>query len=297
MMTFLRWLSRWPLARLHALGAVLGWLAYATSPSYRGRLQCNARQAGLTPSQRRSAVAHAGRMVAELPWLWLAPADRDIESWLTWDGVEHLEAALGGGRGVLLMTPHLGSFEVFGLAYAKRFGHRVPMTAMYRPSRKPWLKEFVRSSRARPGMLTAPANLAGIRQMVRALRQGQAVALLPDQVPPLGMGVWAPFFGRPAYTMTLASRLLQQTGAQPVLLWCERRDGAQGWVVHLRPPVDDEAAADPAAINRGMENLIAQRPEQYLWGYHRYKAPRDAQAESARASASASASASAEESR
>ena len=275
MLTLLRWLSRWPLARLHALGALLGWLTYALSPSYRRRLRRNAGQAGLSPAQRRLAVGHAGRMVAELPWLWLAPPERSIEPWLIWDGVEHLEAALASGRGVLLLTPHLGSFEVLGPAYAQRLGSRVPMTAMYRPARKPWLREFIEGSRARPGMLTAPANLAGIRQMVRALRQGQTVILLPDQVPPQGMGVWAPFFGQPAYTMTLASRLLQQTGALALLLWCERRDHAQGWVVHVRPPLDDAVQPDPAAINRGMESLIAERPEQYLWGYHRYKAPRE----------------------
>jgi KDO2-lipid IV(A) lauroyltransferase len=120
--------------------------------------------------------------------------------------------------------------------------------------------------------------------MLRALRRGQAVGLLPDQVPPEGMGVWAPFFGRRAYTMTLAARLVQQTGAVPLLAWGERLPHGAGYVVHLSAldealPVEAAAQAECAAvINRAMERLILQRPQQYLWGYHRYKAPRAAEA-------------------
>jgi KDO2-lipid IV(A) lauroyltransferase len=126
-------------------------------------------------------------------------------------------------------------------------------------------------------LLTAPANLAGVRQMIRALRRGETVGLLPDQVPPEGMGVWAPFFGQPAYTMTLASRLLEQTGAPLLLMWAQRRPAGQGWVVHaLRPEDVLPGVADysPASINLYMEALIRRAPEQYLWGYHRYKQPR-----------------------
>jgi len=120
--------------------------------------------------------------------------------------------------------------------------------------------------------------------MIRALRRGEAVGLLPDQVPPSGMGVWAPFFGRPAYTMTLAARLLQQTGAVPLLIWGERLPRGAGYAVRVRPfgaplpaGTDEAAQAECAAIvNRAMEGLIRERPQQYLWGYHRYKAPRTA---------------------
>jgi Kdo2-lipid IVA lauroyltransferase/acyltransferase len=135
-------------------------------------------------------------------------------------------------------------------------------------------------SRARPGLATAPATLAGVRQLIRALRRGEAVGLLPDQVPPEGMGVWAPFFGKPAYTMTLAARLVQQTGAVPLLVWGERLARGAGYAVHFLPfeeslPADASAQAESAAvINRAMERLILQRPQQYLWGYNRYKQPR-----------------------
>ncbi|NBT09896.1 MAG: lysophospholipid acyltransferase family protein [Betaproteobacteria bacterium] len=277
MTNLLHWLAHWPLWLLHRLGAVLGWLTYAGSASYRQRLVANAARAGLGVRARRASVAQAGRMVAELPWLWLAPAERPIGKWVQWTGAAVLDEAVNRGGGVILLTPHLGSFEVCAQAYAQRWGAKAPMTALYRPARKAWLREVEESSRQRPGLITAPANLTGVRQMIRALRRGQTVGLLPDQVPPDGMGVWAPFFGQPAYTMTLASRLQEQTGAPLLLMWAERQPGGRGWRVgvqhpqELLPGVSDYS---PASINRLMEALILRAPEQYLWGYHRYKHPR-----------------------
>jgi len=144
------------------------------------------------------------------------------------------------------------------------------------------LRRLTDGSRARPGLATAPATLAGVRQMIRALRRGEAVGLLPDQVPPEGMGVWVPFFGRPAYTMTLAARLIQQTGAVPLLIWGERLAHGAGYRVRVSALGEDLPATDPtqaesaAVINRAMERLIRQCPGQYLWGYNRYKTPRAA---------------------
>ena len=287
----LHWLARRPLRFLHTLGALLGWLTYALSPSYRRRLGSNAVLAGLTPAQRRRSVGEAGRLVGEIPWIWLRPEGQAISPWVQWQGQELIEAAHRQGRGLLILTPHLGSFEVCARAYAERFGAQWPLTALYRPARKAWLRELEETARARPGLRTAPAALSGVRQMLRALRRGETVGLLPDQVPPQGMGVWAPFFGHPAYTMTLAARLVQQTGAAWLLMACERLPRGQGFAVHVsRPPeplpprpAGADAAAEErhqtecaAVINRAMEHLIRQYPGQYLWGYHRYKAPRGA---------------------
>lgn len=285
MLALLRWISRLPLGLLHALGAALGWAAYAASSSYRARCRRNGRLAGLGDAQRRAAVGQAGRMAGELPWLWLGPAARPIEPWCRWEGDALIAQALDAGRGLVLLTPHMGSFEVCAQAYAERFGARRPMTALYRPARQAWLRELEKTARDRPGLVTAPASLAGVRQMIRALRKGETIGLLPDQVPPEGMGVWAPFFGQPAYTMTLATRLLLQTGATLLLMWAERLPGARGWVLHVSAPAepmpteaaDDDALATACAafVNREMERLIRQCPEQYLWGYHRYRRPRD----------------------
>ena len=281
MLSLFRWLARRPLWMLHAFGAALGWATYLASPGYRRRFNENARRAGVAPADLRLAIAAAGRMVAELPYLWFRPTDQPIGPRLVWHGQEALRAALQSGRGVVILTPHLGCFEVTAQAIAQAFAAEFgTLTVMFRPARKPLLRELTEAARGRPGVATAPATLAGVRQMIRALRRGQAVGLLPDQVPPDGMGVWVPFFGREAYTMTLAARLVQQTGAVPMLIWGERLDAGAGYAVHVRElgealPATDPAQAESAAlVNRAMERLIRECPQQYLWGYHRYKQPR-----------------------
>ncbi len=231
-------------------------------------------------------MAEAGRLILELPQLWLRPAHQAIPHALRWEGAELIEQRLGQPGGLLLLTPHMGSFEMAGQAIAERFGERQPMTVLYRPARQLWLRHLEETARARPGMATAPANLAGVRQMIRALRKGETVGLLPDQVPPETQGVWAPFFGQPAYTMTLAARLAQQTGAHVLMLWCERLAQGAGYVVRvseLAVPLPTEVPEDAdlqlaaaTAINRSMEVLILQNPGQYLWAYKRYKQPRPA---------------------
>ena len=267
----------------------MGWLAYALSPSYRRRLHANATLAGVDAAQRRAAVADAGKLVMELPRLWLRPRTEPIADPVRWEGAELLEELLARGKGLVLLTPHMGSFEVSAQAYAERFGERQPITVLYRPARQAWLRELEETARARPQLFTAPATLSGVRQLMRALKKGQTLGLLPDQVPPEGMGVWVPFFGQRAYTMTLAARLVQQTGSAVAVLWTERLPRGAGYVVRALPApaplpgVGEGEEAAATAINRWMEAVIRQQPTQYLWGYHRYKNPRQNEARGAAA--------------
>lgn len=267
-----RVLSWLPLWLLHGIGWALGWLVYALSPTYRRRFVANLRQAGLGWAQARGAIGQAGQLVAELPRLWFG---RPVA--IEWDGERHIEQALAQARGIVFLTPHLGSFEVTAQAYAARYGSTQPMTVLFRPSRQPSLRALVASARNRPGLQAAPTTMAGVKQMIKALRQGQSVGLLPDQVPPQGLGVWAPFFGREAYTMTLSARLAQQTGAAVLVAWGERLAWGRGYRVHVRPldlALPPEPLAAATAINQAMEQVIAECPQQYLWGYARYKQPR-----------------------
>ncbi len=274
MFTLFKLLSAGPLWLMHGLGAAMGWLVFLASGVYRTRFLANARQAGMGWRQWLGAVGQSGKLVAELPRLWLgAPVP------VQWDGEQHVAAALAAGRGVIFLTPHLGCFEITAQAYALRYGPAQPMTVLYRPPRQAWLREVVEAARGRPGLQTAPTTLAGVKQMIKALKQGQSLGLLPDQVPPVGMGVWASFFGREAYTMTLSVRLAQQTGATVLMAWGERLAWGRGFRVHVQPlPVALPADATQAAgvINQAMEGLIRHCPQQYLWGYARYKQPRDA---------------------
>lgn len=276
----LHWFARWPLRLLHALGGILGWAVFLASPGYRRRFRANAARAGLPWARVRPAVAESGRLMMELPPLWGRPAGAPLPIAMNWEGTELVEEAFAAGRGLVMLTPHLGGFEAVAQSFAERYGAgRGALTVLYRPARKPWLRALVESARQRPGMQAVPATLAGVRQMIRALRRGEVVGLLPDQVPPQGLGVWAPFFGSPAYTMTLAARLVQQTGCALLMVWGERLPHGAGFRVRVsRPaaPLPDDPAAAAAAVNLEMERLILQCPEQYLWGYHRYKSPRAA---------------------
>lgn len=277
-------MSHLPLNAAHLLGAGLGWLAYLLDPVYRRRLQDNARQAGVSWDEARASIAHAGRMVMETPRLWGRPHAQALGTLARWgDEPDLIGPALTRGKGLLILTPHLGAFEMAAQIYAETHGAAHPMTALYRPAKQAWLQALMLHARNRPGLEAAPANLQGVRQMLRALKSGHCVGLLPDQVPPDGQGVWAPFFDRPAYTMTLAAKLVQQTDCAVVLLRAERLPRAAGFVVHqhalpeaLRPGQD--AAQSAALINRAMEELIRMAPQQYLWSYNRYKSPRTAPA-------------------
>ncbi|MCE1191489.1 MAG: lysophospholipid acyltransferase family protein [Acidovorax sp.] len=268
-----RFFSVFPLWLLHIMGAAMGWVAFAASPTYRRRFLANAALAGYSFAQVRGAVAHAGRMVAELPRLWLgAPLPCSLVN----EACVH--AAYAAGRGIVFLTPHQGCFELSAQVAARHWSaERGPITVLYRPARQPWLAKVMETARNRPGMLAVPTTLSGVRQMIKALRRGEAVGLLPDQVPPGGQGLWAPFFGRDAYTMTLAARLAQQTGAAVVLARCERLSWGRGYVTHfetLPAPLSDQMDQAVLQINQAMEHLIRQCPEQYLWGYARYKQPR-----------------------
>ncbi len=275
MIFWFRFFSHWPLWALHALGQVVGWLAWLLSPTYRRRFLANSQAAGLSFWQVAGAVGQAGCMSTELPRLWMGKSLRVV--WVK-GAYQAVKEAYDSGNGVLFLTPHLGCFEVSAQALAESFSAKHgPLTVLFRPSRKEGLAKVMEASRARPGLETAPTTLAGVRQMIKALRAGQAVGLLPDQVPPEGMGQWVPFFGKPAYTMTLAARLALQTGAKLVLIWGERLPWGQGYAVHASDLGQDMAGDVDAAvlqINQAMERLIFQRPDQYLWGYARYKQPR-----------------------
>ncbi len=268
-------LSFLPLAVLHGVGWVLGWWVFLLSATYRRRLVANAQQAGVLRQDWMMSVGAAGQLVAELPRLWLgAPVPME------WTGAEHIEEALHSDRGILFLTPHLGCFEVTAQAYAAKFGQLGrPITVLFRPPRQSWLRSLVTLSRERPGLKTAPTTLAGVKQMVRALKGGECVGLLPDQVPPEGQGEWATFFGKDAYTMTLSVRLAAQTGAVVLFAWGERLAWGRGYRVHVQPFSKNWSVNMPEALrqmNGVMESMVLRAPRQYLWGYARYKTPRAA---------------------
>lgn len=264
-----RFLSFLPLYVLHNIGALLGWTAWLLSPTYRRHLRENIALAGLGAATW-AAVAEAGKGVLELPKIWLRPHDEVAGRVAKVSGWELVETAWTEGRGILFLTPHLGCFEITAQYYA-RFK---PMTVLYRRPKQAWLAPLIEQGRG-ANLSLAPADLSGVRRLIRALKGGEAVGMLPDQAPGAGEGIWAPFFGKPAYTMTLAARLAE-TGATVLFAYAERLQYGAGYHLKLFPlsrPLEGDLAARVAQINGELENLIRHCPEQYLWGYNRYKAP------------------------
>jgi KDO2-lipid IV(A) lauroyltransferase len=267
--------ARFPLAVLHRLGAVLGRMTYLLSGGYARRVRENLAQAMPDSLERerleilRASIAEAGKGVAELPWLWRRPPAEVTASIRACHGWEHVEAARASGRGVIFLTPHLGCFEV-SATYAAQ---RIPITVLYRPPKLAWLEPLMRSGREHSQVQLARTDLGGVRLLLKALKRGEAVGLLPDQVPGRGEGEWAGFFGRPAYTMTLVGRLADSTGAAIIMAYAERLPRGAGYVIHLSPLELVRGLPATGQINAALEKLVRACPEQYLWSYNRYKVP------------------------
>ena len=259
-----------PLPLLHNLGALMGWLNWLLSPTYRRLLRENLAQAGLS-DYRNDAIAAAGQTLLELPKIWLRPQEEVMERVAKVSGQEHVEAAWAAGKGILYLTPHLGCFEITAQYLAS---HR-PITVLYRAPRQTWLQPLYEAGRA-ANLKIAPADMSGVRALIKALRAGEAIGMLPDQVPGNGEGVWVPFFGRPAYSMTLAARMAD-TGASVLLTYAERLPYGAGYHVRFLPlsaPLTGTTEEKVTQLNAEIERVIRECPGQYLWGYNRYKRPK-----------------------
>lgn len=277
MIVLFRLLARLPLPLLHAAGVVLGWLLYATPGRHAPRIKRHLYGAGLetTPAAYRKllrrAIAESGKAVVELLPVWLRPLDASLALVRSTLGWHDLDAARAAGRGVIVVCPHLGCFEMVNLYCAARH----PFTAMYKPQRHPLIDALMQIGRQRGQSHMVPADVSGVRGLLSALKRGEAIGLLPDQVASGGDGTWVEFFGRPAYSPTLAARLAHKSGAAVFLVVAERLSWGRGFRLHAEP-VEDLAAdkvAATAQLSRRVEDAVRRYPAQYLWSYNRYKRP------------------------
>ena len=265
-----RMLSALPLSVLHRLGSLLGRLTYVMSPQYAAQMRENLQHAGFSPEGKLlpEVIAEAGKSIAELPWIWGRPYEEVLGAVLECRGMEHVEAAQAQGRGTIMLTPHLGCFEIVGLSVARY----MPFTMLYRQPKLRWLEGVMCRGRERGQAKLAKADLSGVRLLYKALKRGEAIGLLPDQVPSGGEGEWADFFGRPAYTMTLVGRLAKASNASILMVSAERRPN--GYVISFEPLQLDFSQSVPRQINIALEKVIRACPAQYLWSYNRYKVAR-----------------------
>ena len=272
----LRQLAKLPLSWIHAVGGTLGWVIYFVSPKYAARLRANLLQSNLWQDERdyqrilRRNIAETGKAAIELIPVWFRPVASAVQLVLRVEPVALLEEAEQRERGVIYLTPHLGCFDVAALWVAQRR----PITVLYRPPKMKSLQPLIEAGRGRDRVQLAPANLGGVRLLLKALRRGEAVGILPDQVPAEGEGHWAEFFGRPAYTMTLPGKLAAATGATILMAAAVRLPDGAGYAIRVTEfdgtPTGEDAAR---ALNMAIERMVRMEPNQYLWSYHRYKVP------------------------
>lgn len=261
-----------PLSLLHRLGTVLGWAMYGMSPTYRKHLRENLERAGYADKNiRRAAIAHAGQMLAEAPAIWLWPQKRVVALVTEAHGLAAVDAARAQGKALLFLTPHMGCFEI-AAHYAAQ---HVPITVLYRAPKLGWLEPLMREGRGRGNVRLVSADFQGVRELFAALRRREAAGFLPDQVPGAGEGEWAEFFGRLAYTATLAPRLAQRDDVACFLAYAKRLPRGAGYRIVLKRFPSPRPQETPVRhLNRALEDLVRECPEQYLWGYNRYKTPR-----------------------
>lgn len=280
----MKWLLGWS----YAIGKTMGYLVAYMRPRLRKRAVEHVRRylmhtTGSVDEKKANALAlealsNAGVSICDALLLWWLPYHKTSEwvdetGWIQVLILQHIHPE----RGTLFLTPHLGCFEMAGLW----IGHEQVITSMYRPPRQKWLDTLMRKGREVGNVRLVPADLKGVRALLKALKKGESVGMLPDQVPRQGEGIWAPFFGHPAYTMTLLSRLRQQTQAHCVIVVAERLPWTEGIHLHFQVlSVNEEKEnksmvieEDVKHLNAVIESAIQCYPSQYMWGYNRYKVP------------------------
>ncbi|MDH5300530.1 MAG: lysophospholipid acyltransferase family protein [Gammaproteobacteria bacterium] len=270
-------LCRLPLSLNRLLGSGLGRLVYRFSAHGRHLAEVNVRlclpelSAVQQQTLLRDSFVEAGKTLSELGPMWGWPLERLLPLVREVEGKETLDAAIAQGKGAIVLAPHLGSWELLGHYIA----HHYPMTNMYRPPQIKALEPMMLAGRQRAGMKIVPTDLQGIRALLKALRDGGIIGMLPDQDPGPGNGRLAPLFGVPANTMTLLSKIAGKSGSPVFTCYAERLPGATGYRVVIRPAHEDIYSTDEdvalAALNREVEQAIRALPTQYQWAYHRFR--------------------------
>ncbi|GAB1594761.1 lauroyl acyltransferase [Lysobacter claricitrinus] len=228
-------------------------------------------------SLRRDIVGVTARQALETLRFWTRPHARNLADIAELHGAEHLDAAIDAGRGVIVLAPHYGNWELLNQWLASR----TPLAILYAPPESAIGDAFLQRVRAAHGdasrVTQIRAEAAGARQLFKWLQGGGVVGILPDQQPKQGDGEFAPFFGRPALTMSLAGRLAARTGATVLIAWCERiGDDARGprFALHVEPVdaaiADRDVSVSVAALNRAVEQVARRDLSQYQWTYKRF---------------------------
>ena len=219
----------------------------------------------------KESLIETGRLAGEMGMSWIWSPGRVIKKIRKIHNEEYLSEALSDGKGVILIAPHLGNWEVLGLHLSTKY----KLTSMYRPPKIELMDRLVRRKRARLGSKLAPANVKGVRMAMKALKAGEVLGILPDQEADKGSGIFAPFFGQESYSMKLLPQLAAQTGAAVISAYAKRLPDGQGFEIFFHRATDKindkDLLSSATAMNAEVELCVRQIPEQYQWEYKRFQ--------------------------
>lgn len=265
-------LSLLPLRLIHKVGEVIGEAFHYLKPKVREILVENLKKSGIyTESQTletavKNNVKEMGKAMLESMAIW-GSSQKRVMTWIK--EVHHfeiIEKARKENKGIIFLTPHIGAFEISSIYYASKY----PITVLYRPSRQKYLNRLIIQGRSKGQLALAPTDASGIKKLLLALKKGEGIGILPDQIASKGDGEWANFFNRPAYTMTLVSKLIARTDAAVIMALVERLPNGEGFNIHLER-LDNQAIQSTTQLNEVIEKKVREFPLQYMWNYDRFK--------------------------
>jgi len=223
------------------------------------------------PRLQREVLRTTARQALETLYLWTHDPAQNLSRHLRKRHGEALyDAALASGKGVIVIAPHYGNWELLNQWLASRG----PIAIVYAPPENPVGDEFLQLCRGGDNVRQVRAEGPAVRQLFKVLKEGGATGILPDQQPKNGDGEFVPFFGIQALTMTLVNRLAERTGATLLYGWCERIGPNLDFALHIEPA--EAQIADPdlqravATLSGGIERIARRDPAQYQWTYKRY---------------------------
>jgi KDO2-lipid IV(A) lauroyltransferase len=277
LITVLRLAGKLSLRKAQMVGRFLGMLGWVFRSKYRTVTDINLKMSmpELTDEQRqsmvRSSLRHTAQTMMEIPLMWEWPVERCMELIREIEGEELLAEAKKDGRGLLLLAPHLGNWELTGLFFSSRYR----MAALYSPPHIQEFEDYMIQDRGRMGSELVRGDRRGLARLITLLREGEVAGILPDQSPSGRGNAYAPFFGTEVRTMTLVSKLLQKSGAKPLITYTKRLKDGQGFKLIIRecePGIDDpDPVTATTALNKSIENVVREVPEQYQWEYKRFR--------------------------
>ncbi|MBZ0332620.1 lysophospholipid acyltransferase family protein [Marinobacter sp. AL4B] len=266
-----------PLRAAQFIGKWLGLLGWAMNGRSRKTTDTNIRIClpELSSAEQRllsrNSMAHTGMTAAEIPLMWEWPVEKCLGLIKETRGLELVEEALASDKGLILLAPHIGNWELIGLLFSSRY----KMASLYSPPHIKEFEEYMIRVRSRVGSELVRGDRRGLLRLMGILKEGGVAGILPDQSPRGKTNAYAPFFGMEVRTMTLVNKLILKTGANVLVAFAERLPQSNGFRIIVEEAAPGNGDADPVvaatALNESVEKVVRMAPEQYQWEYKRLR--------------------------